>query len=152
MFCLFIASLSFSRSLAIKCLFLNDEPCIVRPTLIELNPVELKYYPFLISLNKFTGSYNDLSPNICVPNKAKDISIKAFNMITSKIHVIVNANSIVQYLIQIKNGIIKHVNVNVKIILRAKKNYIWNPITCISDNSKYLKGITDTSVTKCDKL
>ena len=121
MFCPFIASLSFSSSLAIKCLFLNDEPCIVRPTLIELNPVELKYYPFLISLNKFTGSYNDLSPKICVPNKAKDINIKAFNMITSKIHVIVNANSIVQYLIQIKNGIIKHVNVNVKIILRAKK-------------------------------
>ena len=121
MFCLFIASLSFSSSLAIKCLFLNDEPCIVRPTLIELNPVELKYYPFLISLNKFTWSYNDLSPKICVPNKAKDINIKAFNMITSKIHVIVNANSIVQYLIQIKNGIIKHVNVNVKIILRAKK-------------------------------
>ena len=75
----------------------------------------------MISLNKFTGSYNDLSPNICVPNKAKDINIKAFNMITSKIHVIVNANSIVQYLIQIKNGIIKHVNVNIKIILRAKK-------------------------------
>ena len=34
---------------------------------------------------------------------------------------IVNANSIVQYVIQIKNGIIKHVNVNVKIIVSAKK-------------------------------
>ena len=32
-----------------------------------------------------------------------------------------NANSIVQYVIQIKNGIIKHVNVNVKIIVSAKK-------------------------------
>ena len=36
-------------------------------------------------------------------------------------HVIVNANSIVQCVIQINNGIIKHVNVNVKIILRARK-------------------------------
>ena len=34
---------------------------------------------------------------------------------------IVNANSIVQHVIQIKNGIIKHVNVNVKIIVHAKK-------------------------------
>ena len=34
---------------------------------------------------------------------------------------IVNANSIVQYVIQIKNGIIKHVNVNIKIIISAKK-------------------------------
>ena len=36
-------------------------------------------------------------------------------------HVIVNANSIVQCVIQINNGIVKHVNVNVKIILRARK-------------------------------
>ena len=34
---------------------------------------------------------------------------------------IVNANSIVQHVIQIKNGIIKHLNVNVKIIMSAKK-------------------------------
>ena len=34
---------------------------------------------------------------------------------------IVNANSIVKYVIQIKNEIIKHVNVNVKITARAKE-------------------------------
>ena len=36
-------------------------------------------------------------------------------------HVIANANSIVQYENQIENGIIKHANVNVKIIIQAKK-------------------------------
>ena len=50
MFSLFIVLLSFSKSLATKCLFLNDEPCIVRPTIINMNPNELKYYAFLISL------------------------------------------------------------------------------------------------------
>ena len=35
-------------------------------------------------------------------------------------HVIVNANSTGQYVIQIKNGIITHVNVNVKIIVSVK--------------------------------
>ena len=36
-----------------------------------------------------------------------------------------NANSTVQYVIQIKNGIIKHINVNVKtIIVRAKKTIV----------------------------
>ena len=40
---------------------------------------------------------------------------------TEHISWIVNANSIVQYIIQIKNGIIKHVHVNVKIIVHAKK-------------------------------
>ena len=30
------------------CLFLNDEPCMVRHTLTDMNPVELKYSPFII--------------------------------------------------------------------------------------------------------
>ena len=34
---------------------------------------------------------------------------------------IVSTNSIVQYVIQIKNEITKHVNVNIKMIVRAKK-------------------------------
>ena len=35
-------------------------------------------------------------------------------------HVSCHCNSLVQYIIRIKNGIIKHVNVNVKIVVRAK--------------------------------
>ena len=34
---------------------------------------------------------------------------------------IVNANSIVQHVVQIKNEIINHVNMNIKIIVSAKK-------------------------------
>ena len=40
----FIVLLGFSISLATKCMFLNDEPCMGRPTLVGLNPVEHKYY------------------------------------------------------------------------------------------------------------
>ena len=72
--------LNLSESLATKCLFFSNEPCMVRPTLIDLNPVELKYYPFMISLNKCTGSCNVLSPKICVPKETKDINVKAFNI------------------------------------------------------------------------
>ena len=35
-------------------------------------------------------------------------------------HVIVNANSIVQYVIQVKNEKIKHVNMNSKVIVNSK--------------------------------
>ena len=83
----FIVLLSFSESLArdrTKWLFLNDEPRMVRPTLIYLNPVELKHYPFLISLDKCTGSRNVLSPKICVPKVTKDINVEAFNVLTNK--------------------------------------------------------------------
>ena len=103
---------------------------LARPTLIDINPLELKYYPFMISIDKFTGSCNVLYPKICVPKEIKDIYVKAFNMIANKneakpmtniFPVIVNANSKVQHVIQIKNGIIKHINVNVKFIISAKK-------------------------------
>ena len=49
-----------------------------------------------------------------------DINVKVFKMINI-FHVVGNANLIVQYVVQIKNGIIKHVNLNVKIIASAKK-------------------------------
>ena len=61
--------------------FLNGEPCMVRPTLIDMNPVEFKYYPFVI---RCTGSCNVLPPKICIPKETKDIYVKAFNMITNK--------------------------------------------------------------------
>ena len=59
-----IVLLNFCESLVrdrTKCLFLIDEKCMVRPTLIDLNPVELKYYPFMISLDKCARSCNVLS-------------------------------------------------------------------------------------------
>ena len=43
-----------------KCLFLNYEPCMVRPTIIDMNSIDLKYFSFMISLNKNTGSCNVL--------------------------------------------------------------------------------------------
>ena len=35
---------------------LNNEPCMIRPTLVAINHVDLNYYPFLISVDKFNGS------------------------------------------------------------------------------------------------
>ena len=110
---------------------------MIRPTLFDINAVELKYHPFMISLNKCTGNCNVLYPKICVPKETKDINIKAFNIITNKNeakaktgHIScvykcktysATCSSIVQQVIQIKNGIIKHANVKVKITVSTKK-------------------------------
>ena len=44
---------SFSRSLATKCLSLNNQSYITRPTLTDLNPDEhnqrLRHYPFFVN-------------------------------------------------------------------------------------------------------
>ena len=58
---MFIVLLSFNESLATQFLFLNNELCMVRPTVIDMNLVDFYYYPFMISLNNCTGSCNVLS-------------------------------------------------------------------------------------------
>ena len=71
----FIMLSSFGGSLTTKCVSLSDEPCMASPTLIDLNPIQLNYYPpFMISLDKYNGSCNvvdDLSMKICFPSKTK---------------------------------------------------------------------------------
>ena len=84
---MFIALLSFSESLAydrVKHLFLSYESCMVRSPLINLNHIELKYYSFMISLDKCTGSCNVSSSKPCVPKERKGINVKLFNMIANK--------------------------------------------------------------------
>ena len=74
-----IVLLSFGSSLArvpkvfdrTKCIPLNDEQFMARPTIIDLNPVELKYHPFMISLNKCTESSDVLMLKIIVPKETK---------------------------------------------------------------------------------
>ena len=54
----FIELLSFSRSLTTKYMSLNDELCMIRPTLIDLNSIELNYFSFIFNLDKCNGSCN----------------------------------------------------------------------------------------------
>ena len=50
----FVALLRLSSSTDTKCMSLSNEPCIARSFLIDLNPIELNYYAFIISLDKFS--------------------------------------------------------------------------------------------------
>ena len=55
------------------------EPCMVRATLIDLNPITLKYYSQMVSQDKCSGSCNsgnDLSKKICVPSETEDRMLK----------------------------------------------------------------------------
>ena len=64
----------------------NSEPCIARPTFIDLNPIELRYDPFMISLdkcNEVCNAIGDISTKVCVSRETKNVIIKVFNIITS---------------------------------------------------------------------
>ena len=133
----FIVLLSFSFFLACdwtKCLFLNDETCMVRPTLIDLNLFELKYYSFIISLDKCTGSYNYLSPKICVPKETKDINVKTFNKLTNKSE----AKTMTKHILC--DCKYKFNNTTCNSYQKWNNKTRWNPSTCICENSKYLKS------------
>ena len=66
---------------------LSNKPFMNLPALIDLNPIELNYYPFIISLDKYSETCNaikDLSTKICVPSKAKYVNVMVFNMIARR--------------------------------------------------------------------
>ena len=109
-----------------------------------MNPVELKYYPFMISLNKWTGSCNVLSPKICVPKERKLINVKAFNMITNKDEAKsmtehISCDGKCKFSSTISNSKQKLNNKKCqcdgKNYRKCKKDYSWNPSTCICENS-----------------
>ena len=85
--------MSFSESLvraakvyeSTKCISQENEPYLARPTLIDLNPNELHFCFFLVSLVKCNGIHiilDDLSSRIWFLNKIEDVNLDVFNMIT----------------------------------------------------------------------
>ena len=72
-----------------KCVLLRNQKCMIQPTFINLHPNEYSqeshYYQFAVKLDRCVGScntLNDLSSKLCVPNKAEDLNLSIFNMIT----------------------------------------------------------------------
>ena len=75
----FIALLIFSGYFATKCLSLNNEQCIARLILIDLNPHELNYCPLIVNLDKCNRIFNavdDTSTKSCVPSETKHVNVK----------------------------------------------------------------------------
>ena len=122
---------------------------------------ELKYYLFMTSSNKCSGSYNVLSPKICASKETKDINVKTFNMITNKDE----AKAMTEHILfdykckfngatcsskrKWNNKTCKYERKNYH---KFEKDFSWNPSTCICENSKYSKSVTDTSVTEGDEI
>ena len=74
-----------------KCVSLSNQKCEIRPTFINLHSneysQEFHYYPFEVKLDRYIGScntLNDLSNEVCVPNKTEDLNLGLFNMITGR--------------------------------------------------------------------
>ena len=69
----------------LKGVSLNNQPCQIRPTHIDVNSNEPLCYTFDVSVNRcgrtcdtFDGPY----AQICVPDTVKNINVKVFNLIS----------------------------------------------------------------------
>ena len=68
-----------------KCVSLNNRSCQARPTLFDINSDETDFYPFIVSVNKYGGSFNTIGDpytRVCVPNKVKNMNAKVFNLMS----------------------------------------------------------------------
>ena len=73
----FIALLSFIRYSETKVVYLNNKPLIIMSNVIDLHPIEVNYYPFIVILDKCNESCNavdDLSTKIRVLSETKDVN------------------------------------------------------------------------------
>ena len=95
-----------------------------------------------------------LSTKICIPNKTKDINVKAFNMTKNKNEEDVNVKVFNMTKNEAKT-VVKHIKCDCKCkcnTYTCKKVYSWNPSTCICENGKYSKSFVDNSKIKCDEF
>ena len=132
----------FNASNRTKCFSLSNQ----KPTLFNLHPnvysQEFRYCLFAVKLDRWIEScntLNDLSNNVCVPNKTEDLNLSVINMITG----INESKTLAKHILcECKcrfDGRKCNSNQwwnNDKCRCKCKKhhvcekNYVWNPATC----------------------
>ena len=76
---------SLSNVNALECVSMSNQPCKVRPEIINIKSNDLIFYPFSIKTNKCSGNWNNISnlyARICIPDTVKNLSVKVFNLIS----------------------------------------------------------------------
>ena len=80
---LFLSSLVSTTPLS--CISMINQACKKRPEIINVNNNEPLFYPFSIKTSKCSRSFKNINvpySKICVPDVAKDLSVKVFNLMS----------------------------------------------------------------------
>ena len=67
----------------LKCVTKNNQEFKIRSNIIDINNNEPLFYSYSIKINKCIGSCNNINDphaKLCVPNVAKNINVKVFNL------------------------------------------------------------------------
>ena len=66
---------------ALECVSMNNQESKIRSEIINVNSIELPFYPYSIKINKCSGSCNSINDpyaNICVPDVVKNINVEKY--------------------------------------------------------------------------
>ena len=66
-----------------SCISMSNQECKTRPQLVNVNGDEPVFYPFNIEISECSGSCNGINylyAKICVPDVAKNLNVKVFNL------------------------------------------------------------------------
>ena len=86
---IFISTMMFFSSLSnvnpLEYISMKNQECKVRSKIIDVNSNNPLFYPFSIKTNKYSGNCNNINDpyaRICVPNIAKNLNVKVFNLMS----------------------------------------------------------------------
>ena len=86
---IFISALMYFGNLSnvnsLECVSMKNQECKVRPEIVDINSNNPIFYPFSIKVNKCNGNCNNINDpyaRICVPDIAKNLNVKVFNIIS----------------------------------------------------------------------
>ena len=64
---------------------MNNQACIARPEIININSNNPIFYPFSVKINRCSGNYNNINDphaRICIPDTVKKLNVKVFNLMS----------------------------------------------------------------------
>ena len=74
-----------SNANSLECVSMNNQKCKIRPEIINVNNNEPAFYPFSITVNKCSGSCNNINnlyARLCLSDVVKNMNLKVFNLIS----------------------------------------------------------------------
>ena len=84
-FVLGLTVLSSSITGALNCVSINNQECKVRPKIVDVGSNNPIFYSFSVKTSRCSGNCNSINypyAKICVPDIAKNLNVKVFNLMS----------------------------------------------------------------------
>ena len=83
-----LTTTTFFGCIVLKCASMNNQECNIWRKIIDTNNNRTLFYLYSIKVDKCSGSCNNVNDSytkLCVPHDAKNINVKAFNLMSRTI-------------------------------------------------------------------